>query len=77
MNKIDPGTDVSGRIIIPAKVGGAMIGSMNLVGSLLGYFTVSNFGRIPILFWCRIAMTLLWSGIGICTLYDYNFLAVI
>ena len=77
MNTIDPNVDTQDRIRIPAKVGGALIGSMNFVGSLLGYFTVSNFGRVDCLYWCHWIMGLLWAGIGVCSLYDYNFLAVI
>lgn len=64
-------------ILISAEVGSVLIGAVQFIGSILAYFTVYNFGRIPLLVWGHFVMGLLWGGIGICTMYEYNLIAMI
>jgi len=74
MNKprIDAGKDP----FFSAEVGGVLIGVTQLVGSVLAYFTVSKFGRKPLLVWGHLIMGLLWLGIGFATMEHWNVLAM-
>jgi len=59
-----------------AEVGSVLIGVTQLLGSVLAYFTVSKFGRKPLLVWGHLIMGLLWLGIGFSTTYEWNVLAM-
>jgi len=59
-----------------AEVGSVLIGVTQLVGSILAYFTVSKYGRKPLLVWGHLIMGLLWVGIGFCTMGEWNVLAM-
>jgi len=64
-------------VYITAELGSVFVGASQFVGAILAYFTVYNFGRVTLLVWGHFAMGLLWAGIGFCTMYEYNLMAMI
>ena len=53
-----------------------LIGSINFIGSLGAYFTVKNFGRVPVLYLCHFGMAITLVAMGVCARNEYNFAAV-
>lgn len=76
LNQMNSGEQVSGKLTISATAGTSLLGAMNFVGSVLAYFSVKNFGRVPVLFWCRIVMGGIHLTLAVFILYGYNFWAV-
>ena len=77
LNQMNQGEKASGKLTMSANTGTSLLGAMNFVGSVLAYFSVRNFGRVPVLFWCRIVMGGIHISLAILILYGYNFWAVI
>jgi uncharacterized membrane protein (Fun14 family) len=64
-------------IIISAEVGSVIVGATQFIGAFLAYFTVRSFGRVTLLVWGHLIMGLLWLGVGLCTIYEYDLLAMV
>lgn len=60
-----------------AEVGSVLVGVTQFVGGALAYFTVTKFGRVPLLVWGHLIMGIIWAAIGVATIYAYNFLAIL
>jgi hypothetical protein len=73
----EPRIKAGQSILITAEFGTTMIGAMQFIGSILAYYTVYNFERVKLLVWGHILMGVLWSGIGLSTMFEYNILALI
>jgi len=73
----EPRIKAGESIYITAEFGSMMVGVMQFIGSILSYLTVYNFRRVNLLVWGHILMGLLWGGIGFCTMYEYNVIALL
>ena len=73
----EPRIKAGESIYITAEFGTMMVGAMQFIGSILAYYTVYNFERVKLLVWGHILMGLLWGGIGFCTMYEYNVIALL